>query len=50
MKKLTAIPSEPPIRVKAIQWVEAPIFLPNNMSIIKDSNGKNKLSKASVAE
>jgi hypothetical protein len=50
VKKLTAIPSEPPIRAKATQWEELPIFLPKNMRITKDKSGKNKLSKARVVE
>jgi hypothetical protein len=49
-KKLTAIPSELPIRVKATQWAELPIFFPKNMRITKDRSGKNKLSKARIVE
>ena len=49
-KKLIAVHNIVPIKGKANQCAELPIFFPNNMRIKKEDRGKNKLSKARVVE
>ena len=49
-KKLIAVHNIVPIKGKANQCAELPIFFPNNMRIKKDTRGKNKFSKARVVE
>jgi hypothetical protein len=36
-----------PIRVRATQWADSPIFLPKKIRIAKETNGRNKFSNAS---
>jgi hypothetical protein len=49
-KKLIAVHNIVPIKGKANQCAELPIFFPNNMRIKKEDRGKNKLSNAKVEE